>query len=121
MKKYIMSLDQGTTSSRCIIYDKSGNQISVAQKEFQQYFPHGPVYSPYRRDRKQGKRDPGAVGDAGSQQSGSVHSSGLHKSKRSDVPFGRLYVQICSGRNNWNGLSGGVFVFDEIGRVFFTK
>jgi len=40
MKKYIMSLDQGTTSSRCIIYDKSGNQISVAQKEFQQYFPH---------------------------------------------------------------------------------
>lgn len=39
MKKYIMALDQGTTSSRCIIYDKRGNQISVAQKEFKQYYP----------------------------------------------------------------------------------
>ena len=34
-----MSLDQGTTSSRCIIYDKSGNQVSSAQKEFKQYYP----------------------------------------------------------------------------------
>ncbi len=39
MKKYIMALDQGTTSSRCIIFDKKGNQISTAQKEFRQYFP----------------------------------------------------------------------------------
>ncbi|MBR0455346.1 MAG: glycerol kinase GlpK [Firmicutes bacterium] len=34
-----MALDQGTTSSRCIIYNKKGDQISVAQKEFTQYFP----------------------------------------------------------------------------------
>ncbi len=39
MKKYILSLDQGTTSSRCIIYDKKGNMISVAQKEFNQIYP----------------------------------------------------------------------------------
>lgn len=39
MDKYIMALDQGTTSSRCIIYDRQGSQISVAQKEFKQYFP----------------------------------------------------------------------------------
>lgn len=38
--KYIMSLDQGTTSARCIIYDKKGNQISVAQKEFKQIYPN---------------------------------------------------------------------------------
>ncbi len=38
-EKYIMALDQGTTSSRCIIYNKKGDQISVAQKEFTQYFP----------------------------------------------------------------------------------
>ena len=38
-EKYIMALDQGTTSSRCIIYNKEGTQISVAQKEFTQYFP----------------------------------------------------------------------------------
>ena len=39
MKKYIMALDQGTTSSRCIIYDKKGNIVSLAQKEFTQIFP----------------------------------------------------------------------------------
>ena len=39
MGKYIMALDQGTTSSRCIIYDKKGNMRSVAQKEFTQIYP----------------------------------------------------------------------------------
>jgi glycerol kinase len=39
MGKYILALDQGTTSSRAIIFDKKGNVISVAQKEFTQYFP----------------------------------------------------------------------------------
>ena len=32
MKKYVMALDQGTTSSRCILFDKKGNICSVAQK-----------------------------------------------------------------------------------------
>src|SRR6187551_3475191 len=36
---YILALDQGTTSSRSIIFDKYGNIISVAQKEFKQIFP----------------------------------------------------------------------------------
>lgn len=39
-KKYIMALDQGTTSARCILYDRQGRQISVAQKEFRQIYPH---------------------------------------------------------------------------------
>ncbi len=39
MKKYLMALDQGTTSSRCIIFDKQGNIVSMAQREFEQYFP----------------------------------------------------------------------------------
>lgn len=37
--KYVMALDQGTTSSRCIIFDKYGNMVSSAQKEFTQYYP----------------------------------------------------------------------------------
>ena len=37
--KYIMALDQGTTSSRCILFDKSGNICSVVNKEFKQIFP----------------------------------------------------------------------------------
>ncbi len=39
MKKYIMALDQGTTSSRCILFEKSGRIVSIAQKEFPQIFP----------------------------------------------------------------------------------
>lgn len=39
MARYIMALDQGTTSSRCILYDKQGNMVSVAQKEFTQIYP----------------------------------------------------------------------------------
>lgn len=39
MKQYIMSLDQGTTSSRCILFDKEGNICSMAQKEFTQIYP----------------------------------------------------------------------------------
>ena len=37
--KYIMSLDQGTTSSRCILFDRSGKACATAQKEFRQIFP----------------------------------------------------------------------------------
>ena len=40
MKKYIMSLDQGTTSSRCILFRKDGSIASCCQREFQQIFPH---------------------------------------------------------------------------------
>lgn len=37
--KYIMSIDQGTTSTRAVIYDQNANVVSVAQKEFTQHFP----------------------------------------------------------------------------------
>ncbi len=39
MKKYIMALDQGTTSSRCILFDREGNICSMSQKEFTQIYP----------------------------------------------------------------------------------
>jgi len=39
MKKYILALDQGTTSSRAIVFDHEGTIVSVAQKEFTQIFP----------------------------------------------------------------------------------
>lgn len=37
--EYVMSLDQGTTSSRCIIFDKNGKIVSCAQREFRQIYP----------------------------------------------------------------------------------
>ena len=39
MKKYVLAIDQGTTSSRAILFDHSANIVAVAQKEFTQYFP----------------------------------------------------------------------------------
>ncbi|MBP2024862.1 glycerol kinase GlpK [Peptoniphilus stercorisuis] len=39
MKKYIMAIDSGTTSNRCIIFNKKGEIVSSSQKEFKQYFP----------------------------------------------------------------------------------
>lgn len=40
MKNYILSLDQGTTSSRAIIFDRHGKALATAQKEFTQHYPH---------------------------------------------------------------------------------
>ena len=39
MGKYILSLDQGTTSSRAILFDSEQNIVALAQKEFNQYYP----------------------------------------------------------------------------------
>ncbi|WP_323706443.1 glycerol kinase GlpK [Mammaliicoccus sciuri] len=41
MEKYILSIDQGTTSSRAILFDKEGTIKFVSQREFKQYFPKG--------------------------------------------------------------------------------
>lgn len=40
MKKYVLALDEGTTSARAILFDKYSNIISMAQHEFPQYYPH---------------------------------------------------------------------------------
>ena len=40
MPKYVMALDAGTTSNRCILFDEAGNICSMAQKEFRQFFPN---------------------------------------------------------------------------------
>lgn len=39
MREYIIALDQGTTSSRAILFNKAGEIVNIAQKEFQQYYP----------------------------------------------------------------------------------
>ena len=39
MAKYMMALDAGTTSNRCILFNEKGEKVSLAQKEFTQYFP----------------------------------------------------------------------------------
>ena len=39
MAKYVMALDAGTTSNRCILFNEKGEMCSVSQKEFTQFFP----------------------------------------------------------------------------------
>ena len=39
MKKFIVSIDKGTTSTRSILFNLSGNQVFIAQKEFRQIYP----------------------------------------------------------------------------------
>lgn len=39
MKKYVVALDQGTTSSRCIVFDHEQNMVGLAQKEYTQFYP----------------------------------------------------------------------------------
>ena len=39
MAKYVMALDAGTTSNRCILFNEKGEMCSVSQREFTQYFP----------------------------------------------------------------------------------
>ena len=39
MAKYMMALDSGTTSNRCILFNEKGEICSVAQQEFTQYYP----------------------------------------------------------------------------------
>jgi glycerol kinase len=39
VQRYVMSIDQGTTSTRCILFDQRGRLVSLVQKEHQQYFP----------------------------------------------------------------------------------
>ena len=39
MEKYILAIDQGTTSTRAVLYDKCGKMKAFSQKEFRQYYP----------------------------------------------------------------------------------
>jgi len=38
--QYILAMDQGTSSSRCIVYDQQTNVIAMAQQAFEQYYPY---------------------------------------------------------------------------------
>ena len=39
MKQYVIALDQGTTSSRCIVFDRQQNIVALEQREFAQHYP----------------------------------------------------------------------------------
>ena len=39
MSEYILAIDQGTTSTRAILFDRQGSPVKIAQQEFAQYYP----------------------------------------------------------------------------------
>ena len=60
--KYVLALDQGTTSSRAILFDQEGGAVAIAQREFRQIFPqpgwveHDPRGDPRARSAQVGAR-----------------------------------------------------------------
>ena len=51
MAKYVMALDAGTTSNRCILFNEQGEICSMAQKEFRQFFPNPEIGRASCRER----------------------------------------------------------------------
>ena len=57
MKKYIIALDQGTTSSRTLIFDEAGLVVATSQREFTQYYPNDGWVEHIPEEIWQGKTD----------------------------------------------------------------
>ena len=86
MGKYIMALDQGTTSSRCILFDKKGSMCSVAQKEYTQYYPKAGwvEHDPHELWSSQMAVAIEAMGKIGA-DAGDIHSIGITNQRETTI------------------------------------
>ena len=86
MGKYIMALDQGTTSSRCILFDKKGSMCSVAQKEYTQYYPKAGwvEHDPHEIWSSQMAVAIEAMGKIGA-DAGDIHSIGITNQRETTI------------------------------------
>ncbi|MDQ0376037.1 glycerol kinase GlpK [Amycolatopsis thermophila] len=101
VQRYVMAIDQGTTSTRCILFDARGRLVSVAQREHQQHFPRpGWVeHDAVEIWRNLGRVVPQALSDAGI-EAGQVAALGIANQRettvlwdrRTGVPVGRAIV-----------------------------
>jgi glycerol kinase len=90
MKQYILALDQGTTSSRAIVFDHSGSPVSLAQKEFRQIYPK-PAWVEHDPDEiwtSQGAVALEALSKAGI-DSGSVRAVGITNQRETTIVWDR--------------------------------
>jgi glycerol kinase len=99
--RYILSLDQGTTSSRAILFDHSGNSVASAQREFPQHFPrpgwveHDPqdIWNSQLETIKQALASAGAAGrDIAAIGIANQRETTMMWDKRSGEPLGRAIV-----------------------------
>ena len=90
VERYVMSIDQGTTSTRCILFDHAGRLVSVAQREHQQYFPRPGWVEQDAQEiwRNLGRVVPRALADAGA-GAGDVAAVGIANQRETTVVWDR--------------------------------
>ena len=100
--RYVLALDQGTTSSRSIVFDRAGRAVAVAQKEFAQIYPkpgwvehdpHGNLVEPERRPRR--KRWPGPSSQVETSRPWASPTSAKRRSSGTARPGSRSTTRSC--------------------------
>ncbi|MEO3828323.1 glycerol kinase GlpK [Actinomadura sp. B10D3] len=116
-ERYVMSIDQGTTSTRCILFDHGGRLVSVAQREHRQHFPKpGWVeHDPMEIWRNLERIAPEALAQAGV-TANQVAAVGIANQRETTVLWDRLTGVPIGRAIVWQDMRTGPLV-DELGRA----
>ncbi|GAA0278456.1 glycerol kinase GlpK [Actinomadura nitritigenes] len=116
-ERYVMSIDQGTTSTRCILFDHGGRLVSVAQREHRQHFPRpGWVeHDPMEIWRNLERIAPEALAQAGV-TANQVAAVGIANQRETTVLWDRLTGVPIGRAIVWQDMRTGPLV-DELGRA----
>ncbi|MFD0535017.1 glycerol kinase GlpK [Actinomadura luteofluorescens] len=116
-ERYVMSIDQGTTSTRCILFDHGGQLVSVAQREHRQHFPKpGWVeHDPMEIWRNLERIAPEALAQAGATP-GQVAAVGIANQRETTVLWDRLTGVPIGRAIVWQDMRTGPLV-DELARA----
>lgn len=116
-ERYVMSIDQGTTSTRCILFDHGGRLVSVAQREHRQHFPRpGWVeHDPMEIWRNLERIAPEALAQAGATP-GQVAAVGIANQRETTVLWDRLTGVPIGRAIVWQDMRTGPLV-DELARA----
>ncbi|MFB4298426.1 glycerol kinase GlpK [Actinomadura sp. NTSP31] len=116
-ERYVMSIDQGTTSTRCILFDHGGRLVSVAQREHRQHFPRpGWVeHDPMEIWRNLERIAPEALAQAGVTAK-QVAAVGIANQRETTVLWDRLTGAPIGRAIVWQDMRTGSLV-DELGRA----
>ncbi|MFB4312307.1 glycerol kinase GlpK [Actinomadura sp. GTD37] len=116
-ERYVMSIDQGTTSTRCILFDHGGRLVSVTQREHRQHFPKpGWVeHDPMEIWRNLERIAPEALAQAGATAK-QVAAVGIANQRETTVLWDRLTGVPIGRAIVWQDMRTGALV-DELGRA----
>ncbi|MEU8803936.1 glycerol kinase GlpK [Spirillospora sp. NPDC048819] len=116
-ERFVMSIDQGTTSTRCILFDHGGRLVSVAQREHRQHFPRpGWVeHDPMEIWRNLERIAPEALAQAGASTS-QIAAVGIANQRETTVLWDRLTGVPIGRAIVWQDMRTGALV-DELARA----